>query len=164
LVQAQPSRLKLLAGKVVALVAFTLAGTLTATLAAVGSAYLVAPMLDVSTSAWGDGTIVTLLQAFGQLSLSTVVWGLIGLTVATLTRSAGVSIAVGIGWVVVFETMLQGVAEGLADKMPGAMLTALAAGGTSTIGFGTAVVLAAIYTAVALLIAVLVTRRREITY
>ena len=164
LVQAQPSRIKLLAGKVVALVLLTLVGSLAATLAAVGSAYLVAPMLDVSTSAWGEGSVTTVLEAFRNLAAATTVWGIIGLTIATLTRSAGVSIAIGIGWVVVFETMLQGVATDLADKMPGAMLTALAAGGTAHIAFGTAILLAAIYTVVGLAIAGAVARRREITY
>jgi len=164
LVQAQPSRIKLLVGKIAALVLLTLVGTLAAMALAVGTAYLVAPMLDISTSAWGHGTFTTLLEAYRNLSLSTLVWGVIGLTLATLTRSAGVSIAAGIGWVVAFETMLQGVATNLADKMPGAMLTALAAGGTSTIGFGTAMLLAAIYTLVGLTIAGLVTHRREITY
>jgi ABC-2 type transport system permease protein len=164
LVQAQPSRIKLLVGKVAALVLLTLVGTLAATLLAVGTAYLITPLLDISTSAWGTGTVSTLLGAYLNLSLSTIVWGVIGLTIATLTRSAGVSIAVGIGWVVVFETMLQGVTTNLADKMPGAMLTALAAGGTSAIGFGTAILLAAIYTLVGLTIAGVVTHRREITY
>jgi ABC-2 type transport system permease protein len=164
LVQAQPSRIRLLAGKVVALILLTLAGSLAATVAAVGSAYVVAPLLDVSTSAWGEGTVTTLLEAFRNLALATTVWGIVGLTIATLTRSAGVSIAAGIGWVVVFETMLQGVAADLADKMPGAMLTALAAGGTSDIEFGTAMLLATVYTLVGLTIAGLVTRRREITY
>jgi len=93
-----------------------------------------------------------------------MVWGVIGLTLATVTRSAGVSIAAGIGWVVVFETMLQGVATNLADKMPGAMLTALAAGGTSAVGFRTAILLAAVYTLVGLGIAGLITHRREIIY
>jgi len=164
LVQAEPRRIKLLAGKVLALVVFTLVGTLAATLLAVGAAYLLAPALDISTSAWSTSTLGTLLEAYGRLSLSTMVWGVIGLTLATVTRSAGVSIAAGIGWVVVFETMLQGVATNLADKMPGAMLTALAAGGTSAVGFRTAILLAAVYTLVGLGIAGLITHRREIIY
>lgn len=164
LVQAEPSRIRLLVGKVVALVLLTLVGALVATLAALGSAYLIAPALDISTGAWTQGMATTILEAFRNLSMSTIVWGIIGLTIATLTRSAGVSIAIGIGWVVVFETMLQGVASGFADKMPGAMLTALAAGGTATIGFGTATLLAAVYTLVGLTIAWVVTHRREITY
>jgi hypothetical protein len=164
LVQAQPNRLKLMAGKVAALILLTVAGALVATVAAAGSAYLVAPALDISTAAWSQGIATTLLEAFRNLFLSAAVWGIIGLTLATLSRSAGVSIAVGIGWVVVFETMLQGVATDLADKMPGAMLTALAAGGTSAVGFSTALMLAAVYAAVGLGVAGYVTQRREITY
>ncbi len=164
LVQAEPNRLRLLVGKLLALLLLTLAGALAATLSAAGAAMLIAPAFDISTSAWGTGTVGTLLEAYRNLSLATVVWGVIGFTLATISRSAGLSIAVGIGWVVVFEVMLQGVASDVADRMPGAMLTALAAGGTATTEFGTAVLLAAVYTLVGLVTAGTIAYRREITY
>jgi hypothetical protein len=64
---------------------------------------------------------------------------------------------------VVFETMLVGVAPDVADMMPGAMLTALAAGDTPAVEFDAALLLAAIYTVVCVVIAGVITRRREIT-
>jgi ABC-type transport system involved in multi-copper enzyme maturation permease subunit len=164
LAQAEPSRLRLLLGKVAALLLFTLVGTLLATLAGAGTAYLLAPSFDISTSAWGTDTTVTLLESFRDLSLSMIVWGVIGFTIATLSRSAGLSIAVGIGWVVVFETMIVGMAADVADWMPGSILTALAAGGTPNIEFETAVALAAVYTLAGIIISGAVTQRREITY
>jgi len=164
LVQAEPSRIRLLLGKVTALLLLTLVGTLLAVLAAAGTAYLMAPAFDISTSAWSTNTLTTILEAYRNLSLSAIVWGIIGFTIATLSRSSGVSIAAGIGWIVVFEVMLQGVAADLADKMPGAMLAALAAGGTANIEFGTAVGLAALYALAGMVIAGVVTVRREITY
>ncbi len=164
LVQAEPSRIRLLIGKVTALLLLTLISTLVAVLAAVGTAHLIAPAFDVSTSAWGTDTLSTIFEAYRNLSLSAVVWGIIGFTLATLSRSSGASIAFGIGWIVVFEVMLQGVAPDLADKMPGAMLTALAAGGTANIEFGTAVGRAALYALAGMAIAGAVTIRREITY
>jgi len=65
---------------------------------------------------------------------------------------------------VVFEVMLQGVASDIADKMPGATLAALAAGGTANTEFGTALALAGLYTLVGVVIAGVITYRREITY
>jgi hypothetical protein len=164
LAQAEPGRFRLLLGKFAALLLFTLVGTLLATLSAAGAAYLLAPSFNVATSAWGSDTLTTLLEAYRNLSLSMVVWGVIGFTIATLSRSAGLSIALGIGWVVVFETMFVGVAPDIADWMPGSILTALAAGGTPNIELETAVALAAAYMLAGIVIAGVVTQRREITY
>ena len=164
LVQAEPNRGKLLVGKIAALLALTLVGTLLATLSAAGVAHLLASTFGISTSAWGTDTLTTLLEAYRNLSLSTIAWGVIGFTIATASRSAGVSIAAGIGWIVVFEVMLQGVASDIADKMPGATLAALAAGGTANTEFGTALALAGLYTLVGVVIAGVITYRREITY
>lgn len=164
LAQAQPSRLTLLFGKLTALVLFTLVGTLVATAAAAGTAYLIAPAFDVSTSAWGTDTLSTLLEAYRNLSLSTLVWGVIGFTIATITRSSGVAIGAGIGWIVVFETMLVGTAPDIADWMPGTVLTALAAGGLPNVDFDTAIILAASYFAVGIIVSAVIMQRREITY
>jgi len=164
LVQAEPKRYRLLMGKLGALLVFTIAGTLAATLAAAGTAYVIAPAMDVSRSAWGTDTLVTLLEAFRNLSLSTVVWGIIGFTIATITRSAGVSIALGVGYVVVFENMLLAIAKDAADWLPGATLTALASGGTPTIGFDTAIALGGAYALAGIIISSLIVQRREITY
>jgi ABC-type transport system involved in multi-copper enzyme maturation permease subunit len=164
LAQAEPSRITLLVGKLTALILLTLVGTLVATGAAAGTAYLIAPSFDVSTSAWSTDTLATLLEAYRNISLSTLVWGVIGFALAMITRSSGFSIAVVIGWVVVFEVMLTGTAPDIADWMPGTILTALAAGGLPNVEFDTAVMLAAVYTVVAMVIVGIIVKRREITY
>ena len=164
LVQAEPRRYRLLVGKLVALVLYTLVSTLAATLAAAGTAALIAPMFHVSTDAWGANTILTLTQAFVYLSLSTVAWGVIGLSIATITMSSGVAIAVGVGYLVVFENMLLLVVKGAANWLPGAILTALAVGGTPNIGFNKALALGAIYVLIGLILVVAIVQRREITY
>jgi ABC-type transport system involved in multi-copper enzyme maturation permease subunit len=164
LAQAEPRRWRLLVGKTVALVLYMLAGTLAATLAAYGTALACAPLFDVSTSAWGTGTLVTLAEAFRNLSLSAVVWGGIGLLVALLTRSSGVAIAAGVGYVVIFENMIVAVAEDAGTWLLGGTLTALAGGGTPAISFESAQQLGAAYFAAAILIAITVMHFREITY
>lgn len=164
LVQAEPRRLRLLIGKFIALLGFTLVGSFAATLAAAGTAVLVAPVFDVSTAAWGSGAFGTLAEAYVQLSLAAIVWGVIGMAVAMITRSAGVAIASGVGYVVVFENMVLAVSDSGAQWLPGATLTALAAGGTADIEFGAALMLAGVYVLAGIIIAGTIQHRREITY
>ncbi len=162
LAQAEPRRWRLIVGKMLALVLYTLAGTLAATIAAYGAAQVCAPLFDVSIAAW-TGTLPTLLEAFRNLALSATVWGTIGLVVALLTRSSGVAIGAGIGYLVVFENMIIAVANDGSDWLLGATLTALAAGGTSAISFESALQLGAAYLAGGILIAITVMHFREIT-
>lgn len=164
LAQAEPRRWRLLVGKALALVLYTLAGALAATLAAYGTALVCAPIFDISTAAWGTDTLVTLAEAFRNLALSATVWGVIGLLVALLSRSSGVAIAVGVGYVVVFENMILAVAEDAGDWLLGGTLTALAAGGTPAISFESALQLGAGYLVAGILIAIAVMHFREITY
>jgi len=163
LAQAEPRRWRLIVGKVLALILFTLAGTLAATVAAYGTALACAPMFDVSTAAWTDA-LPTLLEAFRNLALSATVWGTLGMVIALLTRSSGVAIATGIGYLVVFENMIIAVASDASDWLLGATLTALAAGGTPTVAFESALQLGAAYLVGGILIAVAVMHFREITY
>jgi len=54
LVQAEPGRIRLLAGKVVALIGWTAAATTVATIVTVCAAPVMAKVFGVSTDAWGD--------------------------------------------------------------------------------------------------------------
>jgi ABC-2 type transport system permease protein len=164
LVQAEPRRYRLLVGKLGALSVLTVAGTLAATLAAAGTAWVIAPMFDVSTAAWGTDVLKTIAESFMHLSLSTVVWGVVGLTIATISRSSAVAISVGLGYVLLIENMVLLVAEDAADKLPGAVLGALATGGTATIEFGSALALGAAYVLAGIIISGVILQRREITY
>lgn len=164
LVQAEPRRYRLLVGKLGALVLVTLAGTLAATIVAASTATLIAPMFDVSTAAWSTDTLKTLVESFWHLSLSAAVWGVVGLTIATISRSSAVAIATGLGYVLLVENMVLAVAEDAADMLPGAVLTALAMGGTPTIEFGSALGLGVAYVLAGIIISGAILHRREITY
>lgn len=164
LVQAEPSRLRLLGGKLVALVLYTLAATFVATLAASLAAYALAPAFGFSTAAWGTDTLLSFGEAYLHLALSAMVWGIIGLTIATVSRSSGLAIAIGIGYVLIVEQIVSVVAQDAADILPGAALTALAAGGTPNLEFGSALGLGVAYFAAGLIISAAVMQRREITY
>ncbi len=163
LVQAEPRRWRLIVGKLFALLLFTVAGTLSATITACGTALACAAVFDVSTAAWSD-TLPTLLEAFRNLALSATIWGTLGMVIAFLTRSSGVAIATGIGYLVVFENMILAVATNASDRLLGTTLTAIAAGGTEAIAFDLALQLGLAYLTGGILIVVTVMHFREIRY
>lgn len=166
LVQAEPRRARLLGGKLVALAGYTVVGTALATMVAVAAAPLLAGAKGLSTAAWFPGlweTVATVLGAWVDLTLSVLVWGVIGLSVATVTRSLTIAIAGGIGYLLVFERLLGLVADEATTYLPGSVLSAVAAGGTASLSYGAAVALAAAYATGALLLAALVFTRRDVT-
>ena len=77
---------------------------------------------------------------------------MVGLAIGTVTRSAVVAITVGTGYLMVFEGLLALLAEDLTTYLPGSVLSALAAGGTPDLAWGTAAGLAVGYAAVAMVI------------
>ena len=163
LAQAEPRRGRLLAGKVGALALFTVAGTLLATVVAAAVAYPLAGITDVSSAAWGTNWIGEFLSAWLYLTVASLAWGAVGLAIAVGTRSSGVAIAAGIGYLMVVENLLRIVAEDIVDYFPGSTLTAVASGGSDALSAGAAMALAVGYIALALLVAHVTFGRREIT-
>jgi ABC-type transport system involved in multi-copper enzyme maturation permease subunit len=103
------------------------------------------------------------LEAIGHLYLSLLVWGSIGLALATLTRSAGVAIGIGVGYVLLVEAVISAVATGISDWLPGSILTALAQGGNDAVSFTSASVSGGLYVVAALGAALFTFQRRDVT-
>lgn len=163
LVAAEPRRWRLLAGKVVALVVVTAAATTVATIVnafAIGPAAVAA---GIDTSEWGTDLVGVVGGAWLNLFLALCVWGVLGLVVAVLARSAAVAISVGIGYVLVVESLVKMVGDAPSDWLLGTTLTAVAGGGTATVEYGTALVLAAAYVTLGLAAATIVFTRRDVT-
>ena len=78
---------------------------------------------DVSTDAWSTGFVTEFLSGWVNLTIVGLVWGLVGLALATFTRSSGIAIAAGIGYLMVFENLISIVAEGATDYFPGGTLS-----------------------------------------
>jgi ABC-2 type transport system permease protein len=159
LVQAEPSRWRLLAGKVVALTAFTCVATLVTTLIVVPVAPAIADMTGVSTDAWSSGMLGTVVSGYLHLTLSVLLWGVVGLFVGMVTRSSGISIAIGIGYLMLFEGLAGMLLESTAKWLPGQVFAAIASGGSADMTYGTALIVAAGYAVAALAASVLVSRR-----
>jgi ABC-type transport system involved in multi-copper enzyme maturation permease subunit len=163
LVQAEPSRPRLLGGKIVALSAFTCVATLVTTVVILAVMPGIANLVGVSTGAWNDDLLRTVAVGYVNLTLAALLWGVAGLFVGMITRSAGIAIAVGIGYLLVFEGLLGLLLDTASKWLPGSSFSAIAAGGTADMTYGTALLVAAAYACAALVAAALIFRRRDIT-
>jgi ABC-type transport system involved in multi-copper enzyme maturation permease subunit len=163
LVAAEPRRWRLLAGKVVALVILTAAATTVAAIVNALVALPVAGAAGISTAAWGTDPVAVVAGAWANLFLALCVWGVLGLVIATLARSAAVAIAIGVGYVLVVESIVKMLKDVPSDWLLGTTLNAVARGGTAAVAYGTALALALGYVTLGLVIAGSVFVRRDVT-
>lgn len=163
LVAAEPRRWRLLAGKVVALLVVTAAATTVAAIVNVFAVMPMAPAAGISTAAWGTDVVEVVASAWTNLFLSLCVWGVLGLVMAVLTRSAAVSISIGVGYLLVVESLIKMVGDAPSDWLLGTTLGAIAGGGTDAVAYGTALALGIGYATLGLVIAGMVFVRRDVT-
>ncbi len=163
LVAAEPRRWRLLAAKVAALALVTAAAT---TVAAVVNVLVVMPAAGtagISTAAWGTDLLNVVVSAWLHLYIAVCVWGVIGLVIATLARSAAVAISIGVGYLLVVESLVKMLKDVPSDWLLGTTLGAVASGGTSAVSFGAALTLALGYVTLGLVAAGVVYIRRDVT-
>lgn len=162
LVSAQPDRWKLLAGKVLALTLVTAVATTVSMLVSLLSAVPAASAAGVPTDQWGADGVAVLASAWVNAFAAMIVWGVLGLVLAVVTRSSAIAISIGAGYVLVFESIVrQSVGDG-ADWLLGSTLNALAAGGSLALSYATTATLGAVYVAVGLVTATVVVTRRDV--
>jgi ABC-2 type transport system permease protein len=162
LVQAHPSRVTLLAGKIAALTVFTLLATTVTTLVVVLFARPLARLEGIEIEAWKTDFPAHLLEGFFNFTIAGLVWGLIGLMLAVLTRSAAMAIGIGIGFLLVVEGLITIFAPDAGPYLPGGTLSTLAAGGNDQLAWGTALGLVLLYGVIAATVSLAVFRTRDI--
>jgi ABC-2 type transport system permease protein len=163
LVQAEPRRWRLMAGKLAVLVGLTIGAAALATAVSVVASPLVAGANDVSTARWGVDSIGPIAETFVNLSLGLLVWAALGYIIAMLTRSIPAAIAGAIGYGLVVENILIAVREDLQGWLPGSTIQALIAEGNDAMSYQRALVLALGYGIVAVAVSFAVFQRRDIT-
>jgi ABC-2 type transport system permease protein len=160
----QPRRIRLLAGKITALLAFAAAVLAVAEVLTWVAALLLAPTQDVTTGSWISAD--ALGQAVGDYG-SVLFWigsyAVLGTMLAVLVRSVPVALAIGIAWAGPFEHLLQDAWGPAGRFFPGLLLEAFVAGGTSEVSATRAFVTVAVYVAAAAAIAASVFARRDVT-
>ena len=160
----QPRRLRLLAGKLAALLAFAGVVLAAAEVLTWATAKLLAPTQDVATGSWLSAD--ALGQAFADYG-SVLFWvggyAVLGATLGVLVRSVPVALAVGIAWAGPFEHLLQDAWGPATRVFPGLLLEAFVAGGTPDVSATRAFATVAAYVTVAAAVAATVFARRDMT-
>lgn len=160
LLVGQPRRAVLLSGKLLAVASYVVIGVLAAGVLAALLAVSLAPGQDISTAAW---TVGAALATVGTTALAAVLYGLVGAVLAMVTRSAAISITVGVAYLLIVENLLGLVWDGAGDWLPAGVFSAIAAGGTGSMSFEKSVVLAIGYGILGLIVMYLVFMRRDVT-
>lgn len=164
LLMRQPHRVRLLGGKLLAILAFVTAFlVVTEVLTWVVSA-IVAPTQGVSTSQWytaaGFGEA---LADLGRALFGAAAWITFGTTVAVIARSTPLALGIGIAWAGPIEHITQDSWAGANRWFPGLLLEAVAADGTRDVTLGRALFLGTVFATVALVASMAVFHRRDVT-
>ncbi len=164
LLVAEPNRFRLLIGKLLTLSSFIILITAGATVVTMLASLVLAPGENIPVDAWFSWQgIRELLIGFANISLATIIWGLIGGVLAITTRSAAISISGGVGFLLIFELLIGQFVESVGTKLPATVLGALASGGTFIIEYSTALILSLAYGAASITVASLIFIRRDVT-
>jgi ABC-2 type transport system permease protein len=118
---------------------------------------------NIDTEAWRSDFAPHFFSSLFNFSIAGLVWGLIGLALAVLTRSSELAIGIGIGYLLVVENLIGLIAPDATVYLPGGTLNALVSGGTSELAWGLALGLVVIYGIVAITVSLLVFRARDIS-
>ena len=142
----QPGRLRLLAGKLISMKLFALLMVFISGVVAIAIAYFLAPGAEVVTNLWftSDGWS-QIIHTFISVAISVVGFGILGMIMGLLLRSPISSIAIGVLWILIIESLLGAVKSSTLDWLPGNQLQVIAMGGTPQVSYSHGMTLAAIY-------------------
>lgn len=163
LVQAEPRRWRLMAGKLIALAALTIGASALATIVTLVASPIVAQATEVSTSRWGIDSLGAIATTFINLSLGLLVWTALGFMIAVVTRSTPAAIAGGIAYMLVIENLLGALHDSLTGWLPAAAIQAVVAGGNETMSYERALLVSLGYALIAVVVSLVVFQRRDIT-
>jgi ABC-type transport system involved in multi-copper enzyme maturation permease subunit len=164
LLMRQPRRVGLLAGKMIALLAFAAVVLALAEVMTVAASTAIAGTQDISTASWfGTDGLGHATGDYATALLGVAAWASLGMALAVFVRSIPVALGIGIVWSGPFEHLMQDAWSAANQWFPGLLLEALAAGGTAAVSFTRALALIALYVAAAAGAAAIVFARRDLT-
>jgi ABC-2 type transport system permease protein len=161
----QPRRVSLLAlaGKLAALLTYVGAMLLAAEVLTWLAARVLAPSAGVAAGSWiSVEGLATGIADYGAVLFWVASYAALGMTLAVLTRSLPVAMAVGIAWAGPFEHLVQDAWDPASRLFPGLLLEAFVAGGTPEVSAWRAFVTIAAYVGVAALVAGASFARRDV--
>lgn len=159
----QPSRMKILAGKFLAMSLFALIVVIFSAVIGMGLSYALSSRARVVTDAWfTSDAIWDTFNSFLNVSFATIGYGIVGMVLGLLFRSPITAISIGVIWILIVESILIAVRRSLADYMPGTQLSNIGQGGSMDLSYAYSMRYALIFLVVISLIASVLFKRRDV--
>ncbi len=132
----QPSRMKILLGKLGAMKLFTIAMVTFSAVVGIALSYLFAGIKNVPTSAWATSDAKkAVLHGFINVLIATIGYGIFGMILGLLFRSPISAISIGVIWNLIIEGLLSAFIKNIDRYFPGQLLSTVAQGGTENISY-----------------------------
>lgn len=159
----QPSRMKILAGKFIAMKLFALVMVLFAGALSIAISFALAGRATVDTSAWTSSTAMQLLfENTLNIFISTLCFGTFGMILGILLRSPISAIAVGVLWNLILENILAALINSTAKWLPGINFANLGEGGNSALSYKHSLAVSMAYLILSGGVAAVLFKRRDV--
>ena len=159
----QPSRMKILAGKLISMKIFALAMIVLSAIISIATSVILAPTVDVSTELWFSSEgIEYFYTTFINVVISVIGFGIIGMVLGLLLRSPISAISLGVLWLLIVENLLVAVKNSTQSWLPGSQLSIIATGGNADVSYSHALATGGAYVAVGALVASILFVRRDV--
>ncbi len=159
----QPSRMKILAGKLISMKVFALVMIILSAIVSIGTSVILAPTVDVSTKMWFTSAgIEFIYTTFVNVIISVIGFGIIGMVLGLLLRSPISAISFGVLWLLIVEILLIAVKNSLQSWLPGYQLSTIASGGSADVTYTHALATGGAYVLVGAVVASILFVRRDV--
>ena len=160
----QPRRLQLLIGKYVSMASFAIVMVILAAVVSMSLAFGLSGKAKVETDAWvTSDALQEMAKTFGNVLLSVIAFGTVGMILGLLLRSPISAISLGVIWLLIVENILIAVKGSLGKWMPGNLMSTIAVGGTDDVSYSHSITMIAIYLILSSAIVIMLFKRRDVS-
>jgi hypothetical protein len=160
----QPARGRVLVGKMVAVTGFTVVVAVLGAALSWVTARALAPGQDIDVSQWtSTAALGQAVEDVGRMALFVVGYGVFGTVVGVLARSIPVGVGVALVWSGPIENIIGDSWSGAETYFPGLLLRQIVSPGSTEVATGQAMATVALYAVLALAVAGVAVRRRDVT-
>jgi ABC-type transport system involved in multi-copper enzyme maturation permease subunit len=160
----QPRRLQLLLGKYVSMASFAIVMVILAAVISMSLAFGLSGKAKVETDAWVTAdALQEMAKTFGNVLLSVIAFGTVGMILGLLLRSPISAISLGVIWLLIVENILIAVKGSLGKWMPGNLMSTIAVGGTDDVSYSHSITMIAIYLILSSAIVITLFKRRDVS-
>ena len=160
----QPRRIRLLLGKYISMASFAIVMVILAAVVSMSLAFGLSGKAKVATDAWvTSDALHEIAKTFGNVLLSVIAFGTVGMILGLLLRSPISSISLGVIWLLIVENILIALKASLGKWMPGNLISTIAIGGTDDVSYMHSVTMVAIYLIVGTAIVTILFKRRDVS-